>query len=340
MDDVIAEALSSAEPPAADPVEPELQAEAEVLEEEQAEGEETAPEPQKEVAKPTFDDDAAFADEALSTPEALRSARELIQEQRRTSQRKYLELQKRETRFKQKQASVLQLQDNLRAQFGALQNDIQALRNGDASTVLGALSRLSGGKNATELFEEISINLAQNGKKRAPSPEVEELRAHVAQLEARLQSDELSKQQQETQSLIAQEKREIVRLASDAETYPVLASFATDNPQGVANDVAQYILEHHRRGVTLDYPTALGNIESELRARFERIQPKIAPHNGDAGREAGAVANPEVPQVGKSLTPSLATQSAGISRAASDEELLKKATQELPTEFWAQFGMA
>ena len=321
------------------------QAPAEQVEAEAAQEEPTAEEPEKEPSpeaekKFSIEDDEAFSDEALSSPEAIKKARALLQETRRASHRKYLELNKRETRFKRDKAETLQLRDNLRAQFGVLQNDIQALRNGDANTVLTALSRLSGGRDASELFQEISINLARNGKRGQPSPEVVELRTQLEQLQHHLRERDEREKQAETQRYIAQEKQHIAKLASDASAYPLLSSWAEENPQGVADDVAQYILAQHQQGVTLDYATALSQIETQLRSRFARIQPKLATaQTVESGRETGAVANPGAPQVGKSLTPSLATQTAGISRAASESELLAKAAQELPSDFWAQFGM-
>jgi hypothetical protein len=340
MDDILAEALAPDESQQSDSAsvaeQPDMGDEQQpAVETEEAQ----AQEEQKPVAKPSIDNDETFADDALQTPEQLRAARELIQEQRKTSHRKYLELQKRELRFKKDKGDVLQLRDNLRAQYGALQNDIQALRNGDPDTVLGALSRLTGGKNATELFQEISINLARAGKKAEVSPEVATLKGELEELRGYLRKQQEGEQQRQLQAQIAEEKRHIIKEVSDETRFPVLASFAAENAQGVADDVAQYIVTQHESGNQLDLATALRNIESQLQARFQRIQPKLAPTIGESGRETGAVANPGAPQVGKTLTPSLATQSSGMSREPSDEERLRKTANELPQDFWAQFGM-
>lgn len=348
MDDILQQALDSAEPPAAetttaDPAE--QSGESAAAEESAPDTEATAKtDPQRSLLQPNIskfkiEDETSFGDAELATPEAMREARLVLQAKRRENHSKYLELQKRETRFKSAKAETLQLRDNLRAQFGALQNDIQALRQGDADTVMGALSRLSGGRNAAELFEELSLNLARNGK-RAPSAEVTELRGELAEMKRILQQREQTDQQREQQAHVNQARREILTVTSDAASFPILAHFSKENPQGVADDVARYIIQQNQNGVTLDYKSAASHIESELRKKFQAFVPQVAsPQGADAGRETGASANPGVPQVGKTIAPSLATQSSGISRAATEAELLKKAAQELPSDFWAQFGM-
>lgn len=340
MDDILAEVLAEAtaepEGPANDggtaaPPANDVATDAEPVAEEQQE-------PAKQAAKPpSIDDETAFSDEALSGPEQIRAARKLVQDKRRDAQRKSLELERREARFKKDKGEVLQLRDNMRAQFNLLQNDIQALRTGDAAAAMAALSRLTGGKNATELWEEISLNVARNGK-RTESTELRELRDQMFEMRNAWMLRDKRDAEREQQAREQHEQRAIIEKLSPAQ-FPILAGFAKDNPDGVAADVAAYVLRQHQAGVRVDYETAISQIESQLRARLAPAFSVPSSQGEGSGRETGASANPVLPQVGKTIAPSLTTQNGGMSRGLSEAERLQKAAQELPQAFWDQFNL-
>lgn len=292
-----------------------------------AEGEATPEEPaeEKPVAKSkkdkAIDFEALFSEEKLKTPEGLKAARDAALELGKRNNRKHVELSNREERLKAKATKFEGELTQARALSGMLTADLQALRTGKPEVALQALARMTG-SDPLKLLEEINLNFAGGGQKQETQV-VKELQSQLAQLRHELQERDQRQQQTAQQQFIARRKQEIYQQAVDPGRYPHVAELAQEDPRGVVEHIAKYIIEQNAHGPRIDDATAISHIEAQL-ARF-RGSNAAAPR-GEAGREPSALAKPESGQAprppGKTLTPSLATRSGGSTRVLTPDEHL------------------
>jgi hypothetical protein len=298
-----------------------------------AEAEATEAPAEKPPAAPAKED--PFSDAALATPEGIKKAREAVRELQKKHDKAYLRLSDREQRlkadvasFRSDKARVATLESNIRA-------DLQALRRGDSNQALEALGRMMG-KDALKAFEEIQLNIAKNGKRNEPSPEVLELREELRQLKEGLHVGGQKKQVADAEAFIAQRKGEIITAASDAAAYPHLARFVPMKRQEIADHVVELITEAHGKGQRLTDAEAIQQLETELRELSQAREPEPGLATGAAAKAGQKPAQPVRSTPGRSLSPGLTTQ-VGSVREISDEERVQELAKD--TDYLRSLGL-
>lgn len=287
--------------------------------------------------------EALFAEAALATADGVKAAGAHVVEGKRELHRKWLGMEEREQRFKRTKDETLQLQQNLRAQAGLLQNNLQALRVGDARTVLSALQQLTG-QDPVRWLEQLNIHVARNGKQTEVAPEVAEVKSELAQLRQEREQERLQLQAAREDQFVQQRLGQMVALAqSNAEQWPEVSRYARDNPNGVARALHTIKTEHYQRfGSAMDDDAAIGNLEQQI--GYFRSSPETenrASPQGVGAREP-AVSQQTKPETGpqrspgKSVTPSLASQVV-TTREMTEEERLRDLAED--PEFLAMFGL-
>lgn len=326
-----ADAPTEAPEPEPTEAEPVADSEAEV-DETEAEAE---AEPEPEPAPPAWDDDLpaeAFSAEALSKPEGVQAAAKLVEEKRVTLFRKARELDGRDIRHKQKvqkweqtRAEHLQEQENFRVFARDVHTTVQMLRNGNAAQRLDALGRLTG-QDPRKAYEELSYGVLRDGKPQKKTPEYEALESQVAELKQLLtQRDEQERQRQaeferrEQEAFVQRRRQEIGQLAADAARFPAVAHYAG---LGRANEIVEYAVqlkrEHEKRtGEALDDAATLGLIEREL---APTLGERVASQPTSSGPPQKPSARAQRSPGQRSVTPSVASQSAGSTRVLTDDE--------------------
>lgn len=317
------EAAESVEAVGAEPTEPEAT-------------EETTSEPAP--AKPTpWDDDLpadAFTPEALSKPEGIQAAAKLVEEKRVTLFRKSRELDGRDIRLKEKarkldntkQELILE-KNNFRVFAQEVNTTLGMLRNGTAAQRLDALGRLTG-QTPRQAYEELTHGILRDGKPVKKTPEVEALEAKLERMEQLLMQREQHEQQareeakrRSMEQAIEQRRQEIGQQASDAQRYPTLAHFASLGRAAAIVDYAQQIKEEHYEstGLVLDDAATLSRIEQEL---APSLAGRVATQPTSSGTPQKPSARAQRSPGQRSVTPSVAAQSGGSTRALTDEERL------------------
>ena len=315
---------------------------------------ETAAKPEPETAKPAAPpepkrkgawklDETLLTEAALKTPDGIKAAGAHLLDGKRELHRKWLGIEDREGRFEKTKRETLQLQQNLRTQAGLLQNNLQALRVGDAKTVLSALGQLTG-QDPVRWLEQLNVHVARNGKQE-DAPEVIELRQELAEIRREREAERMQSQAAQEQQFVQRRLGEMVhRAQTNTEQWPEVARFARDNPEGVAQALHQIKTEYYSRHRTaLDDDGAIGNLETQIRYFRSSSQTENGtPSQGVGGREpvASQPAKPESNGAqrspGKSVTPSLASQTV-TTREMTEEERLRDLAED--PEFVSMFGL-
>src|SRR5690606_34107929 len=154
---------------------------AEATEEPASETQEEQQSQEEAAAPPAQPDEDPFSEAALSTPEGIARAREVIAQERATlqeEQRKFSQiharLKKRELRAKREHAELQREREAITTLNQRLTADVSALQNGDARGIVETLGRLAG-RPGKELFEEIALAVATDGKGTKESNQLREL---------------------------------------------------------------------------------------------------------------------------------------------------------------------
>lgn len=341
----VAAAMDEADAPAeateATEAAPELEAEAPEVETTEAEPEtndnaEADNEPA--APKPSWDDTLpqdAFTPDALSRPEGVAKAAELIEEKRVQLFRKGRELdgrdirqKQRESKWKQTRSQHLQEVENFRAFAQDVHATIGMARNGNAAQRIDALGRLFGG-DGRKIYEELSMGILRDGKPVKKTPEVEQLEAKLERMERVLLQQQQHEQQARIQAeqhqmlnVIEHRKQEIAQLAG-SEHFPATAHYMS---AGQARAIVDYALELKREhldatGLVLDDTATLSRIEREL---APSLAGRVAQQPTSAGtsQKPGVKAQRSPGQ--RSVTPSTGAQSGGSTRALTEEERLEE----------------
>lgn len=305
------------------------------------EGDEQEQEEQKQGA--TGDGDP-FSEKALSTPEGIAKARELIVERERKTHETYLRLQRREVRARQQAEELKRDKESVVAVSQRILSDVNILRTGSPKEVVEALGRITG-RDGAKVFEELSLHVATNGKARKEAPpEVAELRAELERLKEEQRQELLRLQKEQYDRELQAAKDRLVRIGQNETAYPTVAHFTKLRPAEVADYLIRIKTEAYESGSPITDEAAVARLEEELRLNLRANAP--APKQGaapSAGGEAGldtSAAQPAKPgsggMPGQTLAPSLTTQG-GSTREQTWEERRKRLAND--PEFIGQLGI-
>lgn len=303
--------------------------------------------PQEEAAPPAQPDEDPFSEAALSTPEGIARAREVIAQERsalQEEQRKFSQIharmKKRELRAKEEHAALQREREAVQALNQRLTSDLNALRSGDARGIIDTLGRLAG-RPGKELFEEIALAVATDGKGTPESRKLKELEERyerrVKELEDRWEQERRAQQERETQAAIERRKQELVQLGSDASRFPAVAYFVGLGKQKeVAETLTEYKMRAFDEGSPISDEEAVQLLESELKPHMPAPSPAPGggtgnPHSAPAQKKPVSGGLP-----GQTLAPSLTTQPVSAKRELTDEEHRKALEQD--QDFWRSLG--
>lgn len=284
---------------------------------------ESAPEatPEAEPAKPAPDAPKVdlFTDQALSTPEGMKRAKAEVLALRAKHESAYHRVTQREAKFaksveafKGEKAEVQTLGNNLRAALGAL-------RRGTTDQRIEALGQLTG-QDGLKVFEQLTLDLARGGKKSEPTPEVQELRAELAELKGYIQRSQADHEIKTRENFISRRKAEIAEAAGDAKLYPYLARLAPSRGREIADQIAEMMTEAHVAGKPISDAEALQALELEI----ARVTGPLA-----SGPDLAIGATPNGGQKpdkarstpGRSISPSLTTKVSSVREMTESERL-------------------
>jgi hypothetical protein len=277
--------------------------------------------------------------EALAAPGGIEKAQAFLREKQQAHDRAYLKLAKREHSLKN---SIERWKTELgqsRAFAQAVHADLGLLQNGTAEQKLEALGRLSR-KDGLKAWEEIAISAASGGRK-APAPEVAELRDEIRQLRAEREAERAQAHEHGQRQQLHEQKVRLVQGATDGAAYPALAAFAATKPAEVAEYLTTMIVEAHEAGRPMTWQQA-----------YQRVNQELAPYHQSAAQPAGAAqaaggSGPSVAQAakpvqptqrspGRSLNPGLATAQGQVREMTEAERVQELASD--PTFLQNLFG--
>lgn len=287
-----------------------------------------------EEAEPEFDD---LSDDKPWTPERIKNAASQLKADKRKIGGMLSALEKRGRKFNKKLEEFRTQKQQVELVERRIMNDVEAVRSGTAEQALAALARL-GQRDPHSMYEQIS--LAMLGKAGAPKkdPTVAALEEKIEKLTQKLESRERSTSEEQQ---IAQDQRKVIAVLKAGHEWPIIASKAKADPQGVAEEFWDLYQQHRQNGGKLDVESFADRIERQLR----KSQPSRQAQNDAAGsgpgreQEPRAQANPEQAQSPpRSLSPNLSATSGGARREPSEEERTAEFARNAPAEFFQQFG--
>lgn len=301
---------------------------------EEAKADEKKPE-DEEDAEPEFDD---LSDDRPWTPERIKNAAAVLRADRRKLGGMLHEVNRKTKSLKEKQAAIKQEKQQINLITTRVMTDLEALRVGSPQEAAAALGRLSQ-RDPHQVYEDMSLAfLGKAGQKKDPT-----VAALEAKLDAALQKLETRERSQTEEERTASDQREVIAVLNAEREWPIIASKAKDDPEGVAQEFWGLYQEHRRRGGKLDVESFADRIERRLRA--QSIPSHQVKQNGAAGsgpdrvQETRAQANPDPAQSPpRSLSPSLSATDGGARRTPTEEERAAEFARSAPPEFFQQFG--
>jgi hypothetical protein len=278
--------------------------------------------------------------EALAAPGGIEKAQAFLREKQQAHDRAYLKLAKREQSLKHGIERWKQELGQSRAYVQAVQADVSLLQSGTADQKLEALGRLSR-QDALKVWEEIAISAASGGKK-APAPEVAELRDEIRKLrEEREQERAQAHEHGQRQQLQATKVRLVQGAIEGKEAYPALAAFANTKPAEVAEYLTTMIVEAHEAGRPITWQEAYTRVNQEL-APYHQTAAKpagvsqITGGSGPSDARASKPVQPTPRSPGRSLNPGLQTQQGQVREMTEAERINELASD--PTFLQSLFG--
>jgi hypothetical protein len=277
--------------------------------------------------------------EALAAPGGIEKAQAFLREKQQAHDRAYLKLAKREHSLKNSVERWKVELGQSRAFVQAVQADIGLLQQGTAEQKLEALGRLSR-KDGLKAWEEIAISAASGGRK-APAPEVAELRDEIRQLRQEREAERAQAHEHGQRQQLHEQKVRLVQGATDAATYPALAQFAAQKPAEVADYLTTMIVEAHEAGRPITWQQAYARVNQELAPYHQTAaQPAAAaPAAGGSGPSGTHPPKPVQPtprSPGRSLNPGLATAQGQVREMTEAERVQELASD--PTFLQSLFG--
>jgi hypothetical protein len=244
---------------------------------------EKKPEPEKKTA-PAVD---PFSDEALKTPEGIKTARTKLLEERAEHDVRRRKLDKFDIKLQNKGRELAEQQQALandRATARWLHAQIGLLKTGTTAQLLETLGNLTG-RSGRKVWEDLTQAALRDGKEPPEHPKLAELEQKNRELQERLDGIEQKggeEKAEQRKAFVAKRKREIGEAAGNAETYPELSKYrAAGKEREIVNYVVQLKAAAVEEGKNLTDAQALAIIESEI----------VAIKGGSSGQ--AAVANPQ-----------------------------------------------
>ncbi len=292
--------------------------------------------PPKEPIDPL--DPKDFEDEKLSSPEAIKAARERIQkaqrqalELTRAAHRSHAAAEAREKKLLTREAGVGDRETRAAAWERAVSTAIEDLESGDTERFLTAVQKLSKSGDPAGFWRNASLSLAK-GEKLKPAQAAQvaadpELRARLEQLEQTLNG----RAQQEHESQVEQLKTRNFEAAKANSATPRVVAYASD--ERAAGAIRERLAEiqmsaYRQHGRPIDISQACEILENELSVHFELSQRADGKTNGekgttgpepDAGRETSKdLPKPETSQV--TIPAALSSSPASANRSMNEEE--------------------
>ena len=184
---------------------------------------------------------------------------------------------------------------------------------GSGKEVLEALGRLTG-RSGSEVYEEMSLDIAGARKADPKNAELAELKSLVTELKEELAAQ---KEQKTQASIEAAVRADIKRVVVDVESWPTIAALAASDPEASVADFEELYKAHcSQQGVWVDVEAFADRLERSLRKGApakpvsESGNRAVSANPGEATQRASA----------KTLTPSLAAVSGGSRRELTEHE--------------------
>lgn len=302
-----------------------------------------------EVEKPDAEAvtaEALFADEALSTPEGLKRAREVVmyaktelekgwRQADRVDARGRRNLAAAEAKEKQTQALAEKVGHIQRA-FHEKLSTVRGDRVANPMQIMANLDYLAGGQGDAQaghaLLEACLLAVGRDGKPQAETEGEKRLRLQFERVEAERRQEReqgetarLDYQIREREHGVAQREFQIGSGAVTSGSYPGIAGFAAKNGQqqtavSVGKWVSDYVYEAAKAGERLDVSEALSILEDRL-SPYAGSRAAQAVDDGDQSQtvaSAGTRAHSGARQ--STVLPSDADRSSGASRKETPEE--------------------
>jgi hypothetical protein len=302
---------------------------------------EAAPEPAApdKTKAPVEAEDFVVSQARPWTAERAARAHATQREQKYKLERWNQKLDRRNAKAESREATVRDEAQRIDLVKTQLTSDLATLRRASGKDVLHVLARLCD-RDASALYEEMSLALI--GKKSDPVNEkLEAALTKIDELSARLESrDRTAKESTALEQKAAQVRSSFAEGVKDAESWPEIARFAKENPQGTLDDLEDVYVDLCKKNSTPGQPrtwlpaeSVLDYVERELRKkRTARAEPVREAEQESAVNNPAAQALP-----GRSLTPSLSTQS-GATRELNESERLRELAAD--DDFWKATGLA
>lgn len=323
------------------------------------EGDEPAEEAKTEPAKPEeVTAEQLFSDDALSTPEGARRAREIVlaaktelENRHRRFDRADIKLKRRERELASKESGLTERENEARRVRGLGVSFMQKMavikgeRTANPVAIMAHLDELAGGPGDPEagrrLYEEISIAIARDGKAPEPTRAERELRARLEKMELssaeerrRALADREAFEIQQTRASVEQLERNIGMTANNPQVYPgisgLIARGAT-TPESVGKWIGDLMQEAAEEGAPLDTATALSILE-------ERVGPSARAPQGAQGSEQPNRSRNGAHRAPTTVLPTQADLSSGRGRPLTHEERLDNLARD--PSFFEELGPA
>ncbi|HEX6831517.1 MAG TPA: hypothetical protein VF090_08240, partial [Methyloceanibacter sp.] len=323
-------------------------------------------EPAEAAAKPEeLTAEKLFADEALSTPEGIKRARQILLAAKEATELRQRKMDRSHVKIRRREQAIGEREQAAEAksaradkfiqvgqQFMQGMEIIRGARTAAPAEIMAMLDKLAGGRGdseaGTRLAEEMLIAVHADGKAPPVSRTEKELRERVEAL-ARQREADLAANQAEREAIeerglkgsIAQGTKALRSVALNAQAYPSIAAAVADPESDVdADGVVSYLtemLESHfeENREPLDWNTAIGMLEAKL-ARFYGQRPAQA---------ANGSGQPQRPRTGAprrgaptTVLPASADTSSGRGRPLTHEERLDELARD--PSFFEELGPA
>lgn len=314
-------------------------------------------EPKKSQLETATSAEELFTEDALASPEGVTRARDVLRAAKKELNHRQAKLDRYELRLEaraKKEAGARDQQRTTLERVGAigaaLEREVHAVRSApSARERLAALGRIAG-VDGQQLFEELSLGVAQDGPAAAPSPAEVALQQRLDRLEKTRELDreaageaEVAGRARALERGIEQKMTEIAADCSNIEVYPVLAGKIQEgafDASEAATFVADYMAAHYGR---TKKSLARAEAIAILEARLVKATGQARRAEQSSERSSGTL--PKVPSSparsagsrGVTVTPTIADRSAGKGRKLNERERIDEAARD--PEFMAQlFG--
>lgn len=245
-------------------------------------------------------DEAEFADDKLTTPEAIRAAAAKIQTERKLAidlrkkaDNRAAEAVRKEAKFAKTKGGVLQEKSATTAQANFLAGELAELQSGDPSRFIAAVARLSKHPDPPAFWRDVAVSLAK-GEGPKKEPEIpKEVKERLDKIEAERVAEREAAEQRQFETQMWELRRAQVQFAQTSEEHVRLSQIARDNPRGVDEELIKIRTAHHKQtGQALDIKSACDILEQGLQDQFELLQRtgnRSAALNGEKGAATPAV---------------------------------------------------